>query len=52
MSSYSALSEIYLCMHLIDIKTGKYEQIKNAKHVERECEELDQENFSKEYTQL
>ena len=28
MSSYSALSEIYLCMHLIDIKTGKYEQIK------------------------
>ena len=47
MSSYSALSEIYLCMHLIDIKTGKYEQIKNAKHVEKECEELDQENFSK-----
>lgn len=44
MSSYSALSEIYLCMHLIDIKTGKYEQIK---HVEKECEELDQENFSK-----
>lgn len=47
MSSYSALSEIYLCMHLIDIKTGKYEQIKNVKHVEKECEELDQENFSK-----
>ena len=40
MSSYSALSEIYLCMHLIDIKTGKYEQIKNVKHVEKECEEL------------
>lgn len=47
MSSYSALSEIYLSMHLIDIKTGKYEQIKNSKHVEKECEELDQENFSK-----
>ena len=47
MSSYSALSEIYLCMHLIDIKTGKYEQIKNAKHIEKECEEFDQENFSK-----
>lgn len=46
MSSYSALSEIYF-MHLIDIKTGKYEQIKNVKHVEKECEELDQENFSK-----
>lgn len=41
MSSYSALSEIYLCMHLIDIKTGKYEQIKNAKHIEKECEEFD-----------
>ena len=26
---------------LIDIKTGKYEQIKNVKHVEKECEELD-----------
>lgn len=47
MSSYSALSEIYLCMHLIDIKTGKYEQIKNAKHIEKECEEFDQEDFSK-----
>lgn len=34
MSSYAALSEIYLSMHLIDTKTGKYEKIKSADHIE------------------
>lgn len=34
MSSYAALSEIYLSMHLIDIKTGKYQKIKSAEHIE------------------
>lgn len=47
MSSYSALSEIYLSMHLIDIKTGKYQPVKTAKHVEDECEGIDPDNFSK-----
>lgn len=47
MSSYGALSEIYLSMHLIDIKTGKYQTVKTAKHVEDQCEGIDLENFSK-----
>lgn len=47
MSSYSALSEIYLSMHLIDVKTGQYRQIKSAPYIEKECDELDLNNFSK-----
>ena len=47
MSSYSALSEIYLAMHLIDVKTGQYRQVKSAPYIEKECDELDLNSFSK-----
>mgnify|MGYP004669441869 FL=1 len=47
MSSYAALSEIYLSMHFVDIKTGKYQLVKTAKYIEDKCEELDSDDFSK-----
>lgn len=47
MSSYSALAEIYLSMHLIDLKTGTYQQIKSADYIEKECSDIDPEDFLK-----
>lgn len=35
LSSYAALAQIYLTMHLVNVKTGNYYTIKRAKHIDK-----------------
>lgn len=47
ISSYSALAQIYLSMHLVNVKKGSYKVIKTADYVEEFVDGLREKNFEK-----
>ena len=45
ISSYSALAQIYLSMHLVNVKNGSHKVIKTARHVDTITRELYDTDF-------
>lgn len=48
MSSYSALAEIYLSMHLVDLKSGLFYTVKSTKPIEQSRKNTDGNDFAKQ----
>lgn len=48
MSSYSALAEIYLSMHLVDLKSGLFYTVKSTKPIEQSRKTQDGNDFAKQ----
>lgn len=48
MSSYSALAEIYLSMHLVDLKSGLFYTVKSTKPIEQSRISADGNDFAKQ----
>lgn len=48
MSSYSALAEIYLSMHLVDLRSGLFYTVKSTKPIEQSRKTKDGNDFAKQ----
>lgn len=48
LSSYAALAQIYLTMHLVNVKTGAYYTIKRAEHIDKSGNIYLLDNFSRQ----
>lgn len=48
LSSYAALAQIYLTMHLVNVQTGTYYTIKRAEHIDKSGNIYLLDNFSKQ----
>lgn len=48
INSYAALAEIYMSMHLVDLKTGTFQIIKSAKFIDESCDDIKKYDFSRQ----
>lgn len=48
INSYASLAAIYSSMHLIDLKTETFQVIKSPEYINRNCADVDMDNFPKQ----
>lgn len=52
LSSYAALAEIYMSMHLVNVKTGSYIAVKSVPEIDECLQQKDGDNFREQFAHV